>query len=727
MTRRAAVRFTVAAALAATALAAVSAWGAVSLIESRALSGVRETLSPTDDWVDLSVNGTVLRVSGEAPDPAAQIAALSRIGRASGWLTVIDDTAAAPPPDAPDVAPMAIAPPPRLEILRDGKAVTLLGSVPAPELEDGQFSRLPELGPEAEISPILQPAGPEAPEGWGESVKLGLTALPLLEKVRIVVDPGTVTVTGSATSAEARQAAIDALNAAQTPGVELNVEIAAPRPVIAPFVFRAEWPAEGHIDIRACTAETEVGRARIVKAVEALGGIAECRIGLGSPSPKWADAVAAGLKALGDLGGGVLSVSDADMRLEGPQGFDPVTFSAAVRSLSSQLPEVFSLTAGLPPAPQEKAPEDSTRPARFTATRTAEGTAKIGGDLTDAQMRVAAETFAEAQFGFDSVANETAVRQGLPSGWSSRVMGGLEAMGLLTQGKLEVGPDRVALTGIAPSQEAAKRAGEILAERLPEGVEGSLKLDVHVPDPAESAVRVPGKLCAEQVALILDDNQIQFPPSESDIAEESLPVLDRIAQILGQCPGARFEIGGHTDSQGRESSNMALSQARADAVLSALLERGVDTVFLYARGYGEEQPIASNETEEGRARNRRIEFRLLPETEGSEGDAAEASGSDAEAGVEATRAANGPEEAVTTTTAPEDAGDAATAEDAGDAEADAPAEDEAAPGDATSPDEATPEDAASPDETVSEENAAPAETEGGAPRPQLRPDEIKGN
>jgi prophage endopeptidase len=71
-----------------------------------------------------------------------------------------------------------------------------------------------------------------------------------------------------------------------------------------------------------------------------------------------------------------------------------------------------------------------------------------------------------------------------------------------------------------------------------------------------------------------------------------------------------MEIGGHTDSQGREEMNLGLSQSRADAVLNGLLARGVLVSNLTARGYGETRPIADNETEEGRERNRRIEFRL---------------------------------------------------------------------------------------------------------------------
>ena len=84
-----------------------------------------------------------------------------------------------------------------------------------------------------------------------------------------------------------------------------------------------------------------------------------------------------------------------------------------------------------------------------------------------------------------------------------------------------------------------------------------------------------------------------------------------MGEILRRCVSGRIEIGGHTDSQGSKGLNQRLSRARAEAVLDALLARGVALDRLAARGYGEEQPVASNETEIGRARNRRIVFTAL--------------------------------------------------------------------------------------------------------------------
>ena len=87
--------------------------------------------------------------------------------------------------------------------------------------------------------------------------------------------------------------------------------------------------------------------------------------------------------------------------------------------------------------------------------------------------------------------------------------------------------------------------------------------------------------------------------------------MTAIAEILQNCGEIPLEIQGHTDSQGRNSMNLELSEARAQSVLDYLRSRRMLTGSYTARGYGEESPIASNSTEDGREANRRIEFRLI--------------------------------------------------------------------------------------------------------------------
>src|SRR5690606_36329539 len=93
------------------------------------------------------------------------------------------------------------------------------------------------------------------------------------------------------------------------------------------------------------------------------------------------------------------------------------------------------------------------------------------------------------------------------------------------------------------------------------------------------------------------------------ITRDSMETLTSAANAIKQAPaGTKIEVGGHTDNTGDAAANVTLSQQRADAVVAKLTELGVAADGLTSKGYGQEKPRASNDTDEGRAQNRRIEF-----------------------------------------------------------------------------------------------------------------------
>ncbi|MEJ2019268.1 MAG: OmpA family protein [Maritimibacter sp.] len=173
--------------------------------------------------------------------------------------------------------------------------------------------------------------------------------------------------------------------------------------------------------------------------------------------------------------------------------------------------------------------------------------------------------------------------------------------------------------------------------------------------------------------------EINFAPGSSNIELASSKTVDKIAEILKGCPDVAMEIGGYTDSQGREEMNKALSQRRAEAVLTALLARRVLTSNISAHGYGEENPIADNGTEEGREANRRIEFKLVGGSSEEESAASDEAGDTAAPEGEA--AAGESADAVTTPppSRPEVEADEAAPEGEAAPEEAAVAEGEAAP------------------------------------------------
>ena len=103
-------------------------------------------------------------------------------------------------------------------------------------------------------------------------------------------------------------------------------------------------------------------------------------------------------------------------------------------------------------------------------------------------------------------------------------------------------------------------------------------------------------------------NNILFETGKATLKSESMTEIEKVAAYMKKNPRARFEVQGHTDNQGSDKVNDPLSQQRAEAVVKALADLGVDDFNLKAVGKGSHEPVADNKTEAGRAKNRRVEF-----------------------------------------------------------------------------------------------------------------------
>jgi OOP family OmpA-OmpF porin len=141
------------------------------------------------------------------------------------------------------------------------------------------------------------------------------------------------------------------------------------------------------------------------------------------------------------------------------------------------------------------------------------------------------------------------------------------------------------------------------------------------PEPAPAPVVQPPppedkgpKLAELKAGRIEIKDQVRFATSKSEILAESFPLLEEVAKILKEHPElVRLRIAGHTDNRGARDYNIQLSQDRAEAVRRFLIDRGVEPSRLEAKGYGPDQPIATNDTAAGRQQNRRTEFESVSE------------------------------------------------------------------------------------------------------------------
>lgn len=103
---------------------------------------------------------------------------------------------------------------------------------------------------------------------------------------------------------------------------------------------------------------------------------------------------------------------------------------------------------------------------------------------------------------------------------------------------------------------------------------------------------------------------VNFHTNSAELTADSVATLNRAVQTLKDNPDIHAEVAAHTDSQGKDSYNLDLSNRRAASVMNYLVDHGIDATRLSSKGYGETQPTADNATAEGRAQNRRVELRI---------------------------------------------------------------------------------------------------------------------
>jgi OOP family OmpA-OmpF porin len=111
-----------------------------------------------------------------------------------------------------------------------------------------------------------------------------------------------------------------------------------------------------------------------------------------------------------------------------------------------------------------------------------------------------------------------------------------------------------------------------------------------------------------EVEEVIELKGVNFEFDSADLTDDSISSLDQAVAILRKHPDVRFEVGGHTDSMGKDDYNQGLSERRAQSVLAYLVAQGIDASRMTSVGFGESKPVASNDTEKGRAKNRRTEL-----------------------------------------------------------------------------------------------------------------------
>ena len=173
-------------------------------------------------------------------------------------------------------------------------------------------------------------------------------------------------------------------------------------------------------------------------------------------------------------------------------------------------------------------------------------------------------------------------------------------------GNVEISGRDITLKGLVDSEEIKLKLEQIIGSEL--GVRKVINnLTIKSLEVLKGEIR---EEVQEALNKVIEFDNIEFQSNTAIILDESFNLLDETAVILNENSDLSIEIGGHSDSAGNEDYNIGLSQRRADAVLIALVNRGVERSRLLAVGYGSSQNIAENNTDEGKQKNRRVEFKI---------------------------------------------------------------------------------------------------------------------
>ena len=412
----------------------------------------------------------------------------------------------------------------------------------------------------------------------------------LLDKTRITVAGRDVTFAADAFSEDGRRGAVASV--AAVPGVRLVNDETQLVPEAKPFV----WSAERDV-VRVTlggSAPLPASKGRLLEAARAtLGGVEvvdQMNLSRGAP-PRFDNAALLMLDQIWKLKDGKITISDAKVSLAGMAR--ELGGREAIAAALKNLPEGFSVAAN-----EIKAP-----PYIFQAYKDPVAvTLSLTGYVPDNNVHAALAAAAGRKFFNEKVADNIKASLGAPSGFANAVVPALGALSRLSTGTLVVSDREVKLSGDAFYDAAAAQIRAGLKD-FPQGWQ--FKADISV-KPASAPV--DGTVCQQLFSDLLAKGKIRFESGRATIDPDSAGLLDRLIETALRCPSANIEIAGHTDADGEDGFNQALSEKRAQAVTDFLVKAGLPADRFTAIGYGSTQPVASNDTDEGKAQNRRIDF-----------------------------------------------------------------------------------------------------------------------
>ena len=547
----------------------------------------------------------VLSVSGEASSGQKYDAALDAVKSLPQGVKL----------GAVDIKP-PFAKPFAMGVDWDSHVVRLSGVAPTLAAREALVKAAAAAFPAAKIENGLTIAR-GAPDGdYNAAVGVALGALSRLTEGSAALTDGALSIGGLAPDGAAYDAALQALKTLPAGAALASAEITPP--LANPFVFTAD-AADGVVKLSGVApsvADRDALAAEAAKDFPAAKIENELTIASGPPPGDFRGAASFALGALAGLASGEATLTDSSLALTAKAG--ALGQIEAFAAKAGQLPAGFSLgSSHIDPL--------IVHPYETAIVKGADGVT-LKGLVPDVAARLRLEAAAAVIAGGAKVSDETQIAAGLPDGvdFDAVTSFALSQLAMLKSGEARFDDASLSLHGAAPDEKVAAQIDAALGA-LPKGL-GKGQVAITHP-PAEAAPVASLDTIAEAAAALaaqgprldppgcdaglkdaLNGATIEFASGKADVSPKSYALVIKLAGVALRCDIQHLTISGHTDSQGDPAMNQKLSEDRAAAIVALLAKAGFAADKLSAVGYGATKPVASNDTDEGRAANRRIEF-----------------------------------------------------------------------------------------------------------------------
>ncbi len=225
--------------------------------------------------------------------------------------------------------------------------------------------------------------------------------------------------------------------------------------------------------------------------------------------------------------------------------------------------------------------------------------------------------FAEKEYGAGNVTDWMEIGTGAPDDWKLAAISAISNLAFFTEGTADLIDTKISLFGRIIDNQAKKTLEEKLKNAFPK----NFNIDFNLITPQltgeenhiDAQTTQPDSSCMEKFQQNIGNQIIGFLTDSNglELSSHAESVFTKIYGFLNLCPDSVIEVSGFTDSRGSELYNLQLSKKRAEDIVNKLVIKGIQPEKLRAMGYGESNPLAENDTEQGQSINRRIEFKLI--------------------------------------------------------------------------------------------------------------------